>query len=78
VGLKGRSQRLGRSFILKDLIMASCPKCGRQKVGKDMQKRRRCRQCGILPGEDGMDRSGKIAPALIKPNQPTFQCEETA
>jgi transcription initiation factor TFIIIB Brf1 subunit/transcription initiation factor TFIIB len=38
--------------------MASCPKCGRQKVGKDIEGRRRCRKCGILPGMNGMDRSG--------------------
>ena len=56
--------------------MASCPKCGRQKVGKDMEKRRRCRQCGILPGPYGMDRSGNIAPPTTTPSISTFQCQE--
>lgn len=46
--------------------MASCPKCGRPKVGKDMEKRRRCRRCGILPGQNGMDRSGFRAEAIAQ------------
>lgn len=53
--------------------MASCPKCGRQKVGKDIEKRRRCRQCGILPGQTGMDRSGNARPT---DETPSIQCQE--
>ena len=38
--------------------MASCPKCGRPKVGKNESRQRRCRRCGTLRGQEGLSRDG--------------------
>lgn len=49
--------------------MASCPKCGKPRLGKDALKRRRCPKCGILRGQPGMCRSGVALPSTDDTDQ---------
>lgn len=43
---------------LKVIDMASCLKCGKAKLRRDKQGRRKCRHCGVMPSAKQLDQGG--------------------
>jgi uncharacterized Zn finger protein (UPF0148 family) len=62
--------------------MPSCPKCGKVKVRKRADGRRKCKRCGVLQSGKFLNRSGRVTPHhlpehFIGPSPEEFRCIRT-
>lgn len=62
--------------------MASCPSCGRTKLRKRPDGRRKCTRCGFHPSGHNLQRNGEETPAITlhgkKPANPFGSCFDSA